>query len=206
MEVSLNRSSIKHHVGNLLAAGGFSIYLVHSLGEFLQSGETVSLLLVMRNAIIVSIFLLRHEGKASGKSIHWVVAILTTVLAFAFMTADTIPLIPVYYSNCLFLIGVTLSCYSVVSLGKSFGIVPANRGIVTRDIYRWVRHPIYASYIIMDIAIVLSAFSTINLLIFIIIVALFFVRTQFEEDFLRGDPQYLIYSGQVKSRFIPGVI
>ena len=34
-----------------------------------------------------------------------------------------------------------------VVLGRSFGLVPANRGIVARGPYLLVRHPIYAGYL-----------------------------------------------------------
>jgi protein-S-isoprenylcysteine O-methyltransferase Ste14 len=35
-----------------------------------------------------------------------------------------------------------------LSLGLSIGLVPADRGIVTRGVYRFVRHPIYTGLLI----------------------------------------------------------
>ena len=38
--------------------------------------------------------------------------------------------------------------YAVVSLGRSFGVVPSNRGIKTGGAYRLVRHPIYGALVL----------------------------------------------------------
>ena len=35
-----------------------------------------------------------------------------------------------------------------MALGRSFGVAPANRGIVVRGPYSFVRHPIYTGYLI----------------------------------------------------------
>ena len=39
-----------------------------------------------------------------------------------------------------------------LTLGRSFGLMPANRGVVSSGIYRFVRHPIYAGYLITHVA------------------------------------------------------
>ncbi len=41
------------------------------------------------------------------------------------------------------LFGVVLTQVARVYMGRSFGILPANRGIVCKGHFRWVRHPIY---------------------------------------------------------------
>ena len=38
-----------------------------------------------------------------------------------------------------------------VSLGRSFGLMPANRGVVSTGLYRLVRHPIYMGYLITHV-------------------------------------------------------
>ncbi len=49
--------------------------------------------------------------------------------------------------SLLVLMGVVLATGAVLSLGRSFGIEAANRGIQTHGLYRFVRHPIYAAYL-----------------------------------------------------------
>ena len=41
------------------------------------------------------------------------------------------------------MIGLLIVIAGKVSLGRSFGLIPANRGIVSTGLYRLVRHPIY---------------------------------------------------------------
>ena len=44
-----------------------------------------------------------------------------------------------------------LSFVSLLALGRQFGVRPALRDLVTGGPYRWVRHPMYLSYILGDI-------------------------------------------------------
>src|SRR5438093_6767341 len=48
-------------------------------------------------------------------------------------------------------IGVFLGAFGYLALGRSFGLVPADRGLVTSGIYRVVRHPLYASYLVAEL-------------------------------------------------------
>ena len=40
-------------------------------------------------------------------------------------------------------IGLLVVVAGKISIGRSFGLIPANRGIVSSGLYRLVRHPIY---------------------------------------------------------------
>jgi len=46
------------------------------------------------------------------------------------------------------LVGLALAMWSVLTLGRSFGVLVAVRPIVTGGPYRFVRHPIYSSYVL----------------------------------------------------------
>ena len=53
-------------------------------------------------------------------------------------------------------VGLVIVVLGKMTLGRSFGIVPANRGVVVRGPYNFVRHPIYAGYLITHAAFLLA--------------------------------------------------
>ena len=56
--------------------------------------------------------------------------------------------------STLQLAGLAWQVAAKVTLGRSFGLLPAARGLVTSGPYRVVRHPIYLGYLITHLAFV----------------------------------------------------
>ena len=71
------------------------------------------------------------------------------------------------------LIGLAVCIASFLALGRSFGFVAADRGLVRRGPYAVVRHPIYASYFVLQLGYVLQSLSVRNALVMV-----FAVRAQ----------------------------
>ncbi|HZC28919.1 MAG TPA: DUF192 domain-containing protein [Gaiellaceae bacterium] len=107
----------------------------------------------------------------------------------------------VYFS--IQLLGVVGAALSLGVLGRSFGLVAANRGIRTKGPYGVIRHPLYASYFITDLGYTLENPSTWNALVFVLVMSFQVVRIRTEEDFLREDPHYVRYCAQVPYRLVP---
>ena len=55
-----------------------------------------------------------------------------------------------------------------MTLGRSFGIVPANRGIVATGPYSIIRHPIYAGYLIAHVGFLVAHPTMWNVVILIL--------------------------------------
>ena len=91
---------------------------------------------------------------------------------------------------------------ALLSLGPSFGIAPADRGLRTQGLYRWVRHPLYASEIVFYIGYALANWSLRNLFGLFLVVALLVLRIHWEETIIQG---YKAYARQVRWRLIPGI-
>ena len=53
-------------------------------------------------------------------------------------------------------IGLAIVIAGKMTLGRSFGLMPANRGIVSSGVYRIVRHPIYLGYLITHVAFIFA--------------------------------------------------
>ncbi|MDG4884303.1 isoprenylcysteine carboxylmethyltransferase family protein [Mesorhizobium sp. WSM4884] len=97
------------------------------------------------------------------------------------------------------------SVWGKLSLGRSFAILPANRGVVTGGAYRFVRHPIYAGYVTGHILFLLSNFSMYNFGVYAIITVLQIYRLTREEAILATTPEYRDYLGRVRYRLFPGI-
>lgn len=103
------------------------------------------------------------------------------------------------------LLGWGLAVVCISTLGRSFGLVAANRGVVTRGPYRLVRHPIYSCYVLTQAGYLLENPTTRNLVVIFGTMAFQLLRIRTEEECLVQDPEYAAYRGRVRWRLVPGV-
>lgn len=137
------------------------------------------------------------------------IALLSTLLAtFYFLFIDLKPgpvLAPMIIVTMLQSAGIGLQLWAKVTLGRSFGLLPANKGIVVGGPYGWVRHPIYLGYFITHVGFLLGSWSPTNALLFSVLYAFQFIRISREEALLMRDPAYRDYSKTTRFRFLPGL-
>jgi protein-S-isoprenylcysteine O-methyltransferase Ste14 len=98
-----------------------------------------------------------------------------------------------------------LSFASLVTLGRSFGVRPALRRLVTAGPYRFVRHPIYASYVLSDIGYNIQEWNVGTLLLMLAGWISLLYRIHAEERVLSKDPRWPAYVATVPYRLLPGV-
>jgi protein-S-isoprenylcysteine O-methyltransferase Ste14 len=104
------------------------------------------------------------------------------------------------------LFGVVLTQVARVYMGRSFGILPANRGIVSKGPFRSVRHPIYFGWLILSLGYAMSFASERNILLIAMTLPFMVWRIGQEEVHLSADPEYLRYMKRVRYRLWPGVL
>jgi protein-S-isoprenylcysteine O-methyltransferase Ste14 len=102
--------------------------------------------------------------------------------------------------------GAVFASVALLSLGRSFGIVAANRGIRTCGPYRFVRHPVYTGYILSGTGYLLENPSLRNACLFTVVVVFQAIRILEEERTLARDPAYREYCSQVRSRVLPYIL
>ena len=90
-------------------------------------------------------------------------------------------------------------------LRRSFGIAPANRGIKTDGMYRIVRHPMYAGYLLVHIGILTLMPTLFNFAVYAIGWWAQILRLLAEERLLGEDPAYREFMTKTRWRLIPGV-
>ena len=103
------------------------------------------------------------------------------------------------------LFGVLLTQVARVYMGRSFGVLPANRGIVSKGPFRWVRHPIYFGWLILSIGYAMSFASERNVVLIAMTLPFMVWRISQEEKHLTADPEYRRYMDRVRYRLWPGI-
>jgi protein-S-isoprenylcysteine O-methyltransferase Ste14 len=112
----------------------------------------------------------------------------------------------VLLGRALELLGVLGVLICAASLRGSLTVVPLPKEegkLSTTGLYRYVRHPMYTSVLLLALGIASHAGSAIKYLLVILLFVLFYVKSVFEEKYLRLKySQYASYSARIP-RFIP---
>jgi len=176
------------------------------LSDFLQNGHALLLLVLASELITVGLVLLAPRPRhvvLTPRSI-----LLTNAATFYFLFVSLKPgeqVLPNTAIGLLMLFGILLQIASKITLGRSFGLLPAMRGIVVRGPYRLVRHPIYLGYLCTHVGFFCFAMSWHNLLVYALLYACQFGRIFEEERILAQSSEYRAYMHVVRYRLIPGL-
>ena len=98
-----------------------------------------------------------------------------------------------------------LSFVSLLTMGRLFGVRPALRGLVTSGPYRFVRHPMYLSYILADIGYNLQEWNFVTLLLVLVGWMSLVYRIHAEERLLSQHAEWPAYIVLVRYRLFPGI-
>ncbi len=105
----------------------------------------------------------------------------------------------------LMLGGMALSLWGKLTLRRRFGLAAANRGVVDTGPYRFVRHPIYAGYVVIYTGFFLLNPMPWNAVVYLATIALMVVRILAEERVLTKDRAYVSFMARVHYRMAPGL-
>jgi len=165
-------------------------------------------LLGIQVLVIIVVMVLRTAPvRVTPNPWYWLLAFVTTyaTLGFSAYAEPGVTLISPLLGNGLAILSAIIIVYSLLSLGRNIGFIPAQRRLVTRGAYRFVRHPIYTGTFISLVAFVLRAFSPLNMAIAAALIVSLMLRGVVEEHFLREDPAYSVYLTEVRWRWLPGI-
>lgn len=101
------------------------------------------------------------------------------------------------------LAGAFFTVLSLLAIGRSFGLVAANRGVRTRGPYGLVRHPVYLGYLVTNFGYVFENPSLRNFTVVAGATLAQLVRISCEEEILSRDEVYSRYRARVRFRLIP---
>jgi len=181
----------------LLVFGHFAFVMV-------GKASVLSLILLVSESLPVFLILTRREANAlSDKTVDWLLALMGTILPLLAVPVATGALVPPGLSGAIMLIGLYVQISAKLILGRSFGLIAANRGIKMAGPYRIVRHPIYAGYAIIHVGFLLGFPSLWNLVLYSTQLVIQMARLLREEHLLNQDLSYRNYAARVRYRLIP---
>jgi protein-S-isoprenylcysteine O-methyltransferase Ste14 len=179
--------------------------LCFNLGGAAQGGSWPDLLLLLSEGTVVLFILIRRRtSDVSIRPGDWLVAVSGTALPLLARAGGDGP-VGAAICTLLMTFGFMLQVSAKVTLRRSFGIVAANRGVKISGPYAFVRHPMYAGYMLTQIGFLLLNPTLWNLSIYLLAFSCQIVRILSEERLLTEDPGYRSFRGNVPYRLIPGV-
>jgi protein-S-isoprenylcysteine O-methyltransferase Ste14 len=188
-------------VGGLVLA-----FAVRLLDDYLRTHRTIDLLMLIGEIVVVVLIWLRRPATVvDGSAIARFVTTLSMISPLLMRPAHNPALLPEAQAMLLASIGLVIVVAGKISLGRSFGLLPANRGVMRWGLYRFVRHPIYLGYLLTHIPFLASHPSAWNVTVLVAGDIALIVRAFYEERTLLRDPQYARYCETVKWRLVPGV-
>jgi protein-S-isoprenylcysteine O-methyltransferase Ste14 len=154
--------------------------------------------------VVVFILLRRPTEDISTRPQDWLFALLGTALPMMVRPGGHALILPVV-GVALSFSGMLFSIWGKLILRFSFGLAAANRGVVGGGAYAFVRHPIYAGYVMVYVGFLLLNPTLWNLLVYAGVTTLLVLRILAEERILQRDPAYAEIMGRVRYRMIPGL-
>lgn len=184
----------------------FTLLTVRIAGDFLETGRLTGLLLLASETLVVVLTVLRRSSSIVDRSPRArVLTTLSIMGPFMVRPAAAAALLSEAATVLVSGVGLTVVIAGKLSLGRSFGLMPANRGIVSTGLYRVVRHPIYLGYLITHVGFFAANPTIWNAVILIAADLALMWRAVCEEQTLRQDSSYQVYLQVVRWRVLPGV-
>jgi protein-S-isoprenylcysteine O-methyltransferase Ste14 len=171
--------------------------------------KTVETFYLVETLFLIGIVVFRRPAeRVSTNPLYWLLAFVTSYWGLLTLSIEQPghAVVSVWFAVPIVPISAVLLIWARLSLGRNFGLVPAQRQIVERGAYRWMRHPIYTAYFLATVVSALGSYTPRNLLVYSLGVVLQVCRSFAEEEFLSKDPAYSAYMQRVPWRWIPGVI
>src|SRR5262245_4123001 len=174
--------------------------------DFLATGRVTGLLLLVSEMLVVVLTVVRRSAAAVDRSLR--ARLLTTLSMLGpplLQPAQVAALLPQSVTVAASIVGLAIVIAGKITLGRSFGLMPANRGIVSSGVYRIVRHPIYLGYLITHVAFLFATPSAWNIAALVAADAALLLRAVCEEQTLSRDLRYRAYQQIVRWRVCPGL-
>jgi protein-S-isoprenylcysteine O-methyltransferase Ste14 len=161
--------------------------------------------LLASECAVVAITLFRRNAERVDLSAYAITIALVGTTAGLMVRPDPSGHVPVWVGGLVMIAGGLLSIAAKVALNRSFGLAAANRGVKRQGPYRFMRHPMYAGYILTQAGFLMCNPSAWNIGVYLIAWTVQVLRIQAEEKVLMDDAAYRDYAATAPFRLVPGL-
>jgi protein-S-isoprenylcysteine O-methyltransferase Ste14 len=184
----------------LVPFAAFVVALAYSL-----SLRPYNLIALFSESLMVFFIVFRRDPKTvTCRPLHWAVAFAATACPL-FLRPGGQLFLPTVFGTVPMFAGLLLSIWAILSLRRSFGLVAANRGLVQAGPYQFVRHPMYAGYMLVSAGFLVNNPTFWNLAVVTVTVGLQIARVFVEDEVLADDPDHATFKNLVRYRLVPGL-
>lgn len=189
---------------NIFLAVVFGAFAFANTKSFLEEPRLSVLLIVLVEAIVVVFLLIRRDPQETRHT--WQTWTTTTVGTFApMLLRPTDAAADLLIGDILQVGGFVLQIIALLYLSRSFGLLPAYRGVQSSGLYSLVRHPLYSAYVISFTGYWINNPSAANAAAIVVGIAFLVMRIRCEEALLMTYDDYSRYADRTRWRLIPAV-
>jgi protein-S-isoprenylcysteine O-methyltransferase Ste14 len=196
------------HIGlistNILLSLFYLVFAFANAQSFIAEPRLSVFLIVLMETIAATFLIIRRDPDETRHTWQtWTTTTFGTLAPTLFRpTGATVDLL---LGDILQVGGFTLQVIALLYLSRSFGLLPAYRGIKSSGLYGWVRHPLYSAYVISFIGYWINNQSFANAAVAIFGAAFLVMRIYCEEALLLKYADYRRYACRTRWRLIPAI-
>jgi protein-S-isoprenylcysteine O-methyltransferase Ste14 len=198
-----------HRLADLAARAAivvlFSLMAIRFGADFIATGRVTGLFLLLSETLVVVLTVMRRSAATIDRSLRARILTVVSTLGPPLLVPAAVAVAPETLTVALSCAGLSVVIAGKITLGRSFALLPANRGIVSSGIYGVVRHPIYMGYLITHVAFLMAYPTLWNVLALAVADTALLARAVCEEKTLALDPKYREYQTRVRWRVAPGL-
>lgn len=183
----------------------FSFMALRIGTDFLVTGRITGLFLLLSETLVVVLTVVRRPAATVDRSLRARILTAVSTLGPPLLAPGAVAMAPESLTVALSCAGLSIVIAGKITLGRSFALLPANRGIVSTGMYGIVRHPIYMGYLITHGAFLMAYPTLWNVVALLAADTALLARAVREEKTLARDPKYRDYQTRVRWRVAPGV-
>lgn len=183
----------------------FSLMAVRFGADFLATGRVTGLFLLLSETLVVVLTVMRRSAATVDRSVRARVLTAVSTLGPPLLAPAAVAMVPESVTIAMSCAGLSVVIAGKITLGRSFALLPANRGVVSSGVYGIVRHPIYLGYLITHSAFLMANPTVWNVVALLAADTALLARAVCEEQTLALDPKYRDYQTRVRWRVAPGL-